>query len=417
MMPTRLRSPQRATCRTSRPHQNAAQTWAADNGLSPTDYNLSITGGSVTPKVTVDVHRSHSFSFIGYLGVGAKTVGAHAAAQKLSPVGMGGLMPWAITQDAIDQAPSGTLTTLHGDSQSPGNFGGFDIDGNGGSVYRDTIKYGSTGNACSNNQTNCTTAACPGTYPTTCAENSASCDGPECASEPGLKTGPTSQGLDYRFNLTSTACDSFSEVFSADTSYIAPRPGSDLYVSTSGGSSGGRLLSPGLKQPTNTPTPIPTHTNTPVPPTNTAVPPTSTPVPPTNTPAPTNTPGPTNTPAPTNTPGGPTSTPTVGPTSTPSAGGPKYKMAPNCNPWGAGACPNPDDGTTLCSRRVIVIPIIDAFGNGRKDATILGFALFFLESYNGGEVTGRFVKADVNMGALTGTYDPNSLVHSVKLTE
>ena len=83
---------------------------------------------------------------------------------------------------------------------------------------------------------------------------------------------------------------------------------------------------------------------------------------------------------------------------------------------GGGRCPNPDDGTTLCSRRVIIIPIIDAFGNGKKDATILGFALFFLESYNGGEVTGRFVKADVNMGALTGTYDPNSLVHSVKLT-
>ena len=85
--------------------QNAAQTWAADNGLSTSDYNLSITGGSVTPKVSVDVHRSHAFSFIGYLGVGSKTVGAHAAAQRSRPVGIGGPMPWAITQDAIDQAP------------------------------------------------------------------------------------------------------------------------------------------------------------------------------------------------------------------------------------------------------------------------------------------------------------------------
>jgi Flp pilus assembly protein TadG len=108
-----------------------------------------------------------------------------------------------------------------------------------------------------------------------------------------------------------------------------------------------------------------------------------------------------------------------------SLGGSKYYLNPDCNPWtdGPGKCTGNDLG--LCSRRVIIIPVVDTFGSGTSDpATIQRFALVYLEGYDAGtcqgnqcEIKGRFVSADVNTSALAGTYDPQALVHFVKLTE
>lgn len=92
-----------------------------------------------------------------------------------------------------------------------------------------------------------------------------------------------------------------------------------------------------------------------------------------------------------------------------------YSVNPACNPWGAGACPVPDDGVTLCSRRVVLIPIVDQFGNGRKPVTILGFAMFYLEGSSSGVVSGEFVRADVNVSGLAGAYNPSSLITFVRL--
>ena len=101
-----------------------------------------------------------------------------------------------------------------------------------------------------------------------------------------------------------------------------------------------------------------------------------------------------------------------------------YHLNPDCNPWldGPGKCTTP---TALCSRRVIIIPVVDTFGNGASQpATIQRFALIFLEGYDSGmctgnscEIKGRFVQADVNTGALAGTFDPTALVHFAKLVE
>ena len=101
-----------------------------------------------------------------------------------------------------------------------------------------------------------------------------------------------------------------------------------------------------------------------------------------------------------------------------------YKLANDCNPWidGAGKCQN---ATSICSRRVIIIPVVDNFGNGASDpATIQRFALLFLEGYDAGkcqgndcEIKGRFVKAEMTTGALAGTYDPTAQVHFSKLSE
>jgi hypothetical protein len=108
---------------------------------------------------------------------------------------------------------------------------------------------------------------------------------------------------------------------------------------------------------------------------------------------------------------------------TPDAAG-KYHLHPDCNPWtdGPGACTS---ATDICSRRVIIIPVVDGFGNGASDpAEIQRFALMYLEGYDNGkcqgnscEIKGRFVKADISLSALAGIYDEDASIHFTRLSE
>jgi hypothetical protein len=108
---------------------------------------------------------------------------------------------------------------------------------------------------------------------------------------------------------------------------------------------------------------------------------------------------------------------------TPDADG-KYHLDPDCNPWtnGPGHCTSDTD---ICSRRVIIIPVVDTFGNGASDpAEIQRFALVYLEGYEDGkcqgnscEIKGRFVKADITTDALSGVFDEDALIHFTKLSE
>jgi Flp pilus assembly protein TadG len=101
-----------------------------------------------------------------------------------------------------------------------------------------------------------------------------------------------------------------------------------------------------------------------------------------------------------------------------------YHLDPNCNPWldGPGGCPYGPSGV-LCSRRVLVIPVVNSFGNGQTPVTITQFALVYLEGYTGTctgnscDIQARFVKADVSARALAGTYDPSASIQFVKLTQ
>ena len=105
----------------------------------------------------------------------------------------------------------------------------------------------------------------------------------------------------------------------------------------------------------------------------------------------------------------------------------QYTLNPDCNPWtsGPGACPTPDTvPPAQCSRRVIVIPVVTGFGNGKSPVTIVSFALFWLQGYGAGgctgsscDITGTFVNAEVTVNALTGVYDAASAIHFVRLTQ
>ena len=93
-----------------------------------------------------------------------------------------------------------------------------------------------------------------------------------------------------------------------------------------------------------------------------------------------------------------------------------HHLDPDCNPW----LPGGSGGT-----RVIVIPVVDDFGNGASDpATITSFALIYLEGYDEGkctgnscEIKGRFVRANLSAKALAGVYDEDALVQFSRLSE
>src|SRR5438477_43604 len=192
-----------------------ANQYAIKNHISPSNMTVTISGGNTAPQVRVVISVSHNFSFIRALGVNSKAVSGTATAAKVSFGGSNGIVPWAVTQSTVDVSPDGNLITMKYDATGGnlGNFGAIRIDGSGAATYRSDVSYGSNAYVCSDTASDCTTGACPGTYPTVCGETSPTCDGPDCTSETGNMTGPTQTGVDFRMNNTSAACDTFAEAF------------------------------------------------------------------------------------------------------------------------------------------------------------------------------------------------------------
>jgi hypothetical protein len=306
------------------PDSNAAMgtanQYAIKNHISPSDMTVTISGGNTAPQVRVVISVNHNFSFIRALGVNSKAVSGAATAAKVSFGGSNGIVPWGVTQATVDGAGDGQLITLKYDSTGGNNgaFGAIRIDGTGSTIYLNDVSYGSSSYLCAVTAPQCTTGACPASYPNVCGETSPTCDGPQCAPETGNMVGPTRTGTDFRMNNTSTTCDTFTEAFSSDA-----------------------------------------------------------------------------------------------------AG---YHLQPGCNPWLAGnTCPQT---ATPCSRRVIMIPVIDAFGGGVAGTVLVQrFALLYLEGYTGTcsgsncDIMGRFVRTAITTNALAGSYDPGAQIHFTKLVE
>jgi hypothetical protein len=98
-----------------------------------------------------------------------------------------------------------------------------------------------------------------------------------------------------------------------------------------------------------------------------------------------------------------------------------YEVDPNCNPWSGGGCATQ---TSICSRRIFLVPIVDGFGNGSSDPTeIQSFAVVFLEGYEGTckgnscDIKARFVKVQLTANFAPGAFDEDAYNHYVKLVE
>jgi Flp pilus assembly protein TadG len=304
--------------------QTIAASYADKNNIDPSRVTVLVTGGNVTPTVSVSITRPHNFAFIRMLGVSSTNVSAKASAVKVSFGGSSGIVPWAITQATVDQAGTGNLVTMKYDTtgSNTGNFGAIQIDGGGAANYGTDVMFGSDAVACAVTEPHCVVSPCQsgGSYPDVCAETAEKCDGPACLPKTGNLIGDTKAGVDFRIDprYNSSACDTFDKAF-------------------------------------------------------------------------------------------------------PEVNDVRH-LAQACNPWtsGPGACTST---TSMCSRRVILIPVVDSFGNGQSITTIQRFALLFLEGYTGTctgnscDIQGRFVKADITTNALAGSYDPTALIHFVKLSD
>ncbi|MEO8457689.1 MAG: hypothetical protein ABI559_07755, partial [Chloroflexota bacterium] len=131
--------------------------------------------------------------FAQVLGLFHTTVRAQAGATVGSPASAAGLAPWSVTQAAINWGGGPTVLKYDANNPQNGNFGALAIDGNGASTYQTTIENGSTNSLCAQGQ--------PG------------CADPTATTEPGNMIGPTKKGVDYLISNTSSACDTFAEVF------------------------------------------------------------------------------------------------------------------------------------------------------------------------------------------------------------
>jgi hypothetical protein len=196
--------------------QDAADAWAAKNGIDPADMQVIVTGGSSAPAVQVIITESHEFAFVRAIGISDADVGGKAKAVKVSLGGNDGIVPWAVEDQVVGSVPFGQEIIIKYDANNPenGNFGPIRVDGSDSTTYQDAVTFGSDSIICAQGSTNCTASTCPGDYPSTCGETSPECDGEECRTKPGNMTGPTRTAVDHRINYTLAQCDTFDEVFS-----------------------------------------------------------------------------------------------------------------------------------------------------------------------------------------------------------
>lgn len=197
--------------------RDIAEAWALKNNIDPGSMTVTVSGGTVSPAVTVRIDETHEFAFMPIVSIDERDVSARAVAGKFTAGASTGVVPWSITQATADAAMSGQVVTVKFDASSeipaPGNFGSIRIDGSGATDYENAAKYGSTKGICATGTDRCDAATCPGSYPSTCAENSPECDGDGCPPKTGNMPGPSRDAIDFRINNTTSACDTFAETF------------------------------------------------------------------------------------------------------------------------------------------------------------------------------------------------------------
>ena len=174
-----------------------AQEWAENNGIdTATGDQLDITVDPIDNSVTVRVEREQGFIFGRVLGLVSAQVHADSTARVGSPLNLSGILPFGVLESAINY--NGNPTTIKYDSNNPttGNFGPLRVDGNGSAVLQQSIINGTQNGVC--------------------AESQPACADPTVPTQTGNTISAIRNGFNYRFDNTSTGCDSFDEVLFSD---------------------------------------------------------------------------------------------------------------------------------------------------------------------------------------------------------
>ncbi|MBI5949921.1 MAG: hypothetical protein HY875_17425 [Chloroflexi bacterium] len=201
---------------------SSANTYGKAGAAAGTNISVTISqtyGSNDTIEVTAS--RRVNYWFLKAVGLDGMTVSARAKARAMNYAGGGGLLPWGfiasndnnskLLQNTCYTGQSGGVPTFQqgvactikygAGTNSGGDFGALSLDGSGASVYRDTIKNGSTKTIKV---------------------------GDKIDSETGNMQGPTDQGLSDRLALPApTGCpgNSYSDVLSVTNGVASIRPG------------------------------------------------------------------------------------------------------------------------------------------------------------------------------------------------
>lgn len=178
---------------------NTTKATAAANQVLAATFSSNIYAVSTSSsQITVSATDSVATSFARVAGLNSITVSASARVDRqATPINEmpGGITPWAIENSTYSAGQPITLK-LSGGSGQNGNFYALALGGTGGSNYLDNIKYGYSGTL--------------GTG-----------DDLFTDTEPGAKTGPTKDGVDYRISLATSNPTYASET---STSFSSSNP-------------------------------------------------------------------------------------------------------------------------------------------------------------------------------------------------
>ena len=169
-----------------------AVEWAENNEIDLSDGDqLTVSVDTIDNTVSVRVERDVPFLFGRVLGLVSVDVTAEATAKVGAPAALSNLLPLGVPEDAIDY-DGPTVLKYDANNSSNGNFGPLRIDGNGSSVYENSLTYG--------------------TESALCAVSQAACEYPFVNTQTGDVIGGTRDGFNYRFDNTSSDCDEFDVV-------------------------------------------------------------------------------------------------------------------------------------------------------------------------------------------------------------
>ncbi len=164
-----------------------ATDYAQRNGAGSRGWVLDSV--EVVGSNTLEVRLSYPqapFLFGRVLGVRTVGISVRSKAAVQSPIRSDNVMPWALRDSVRQQAQYGSVVTVKysAGSGSRGDYGALAIIRRGSRQYEENIRSG-------------VTLELNRTYDV----------------ETGNMTGPTRDGMAYRFANTTTACDTFDEVF------------------------------------------------------------------------------------------------------------------------------------------------------------------------------------------------------------
>lgn len=155
--------------------ESVARDYAARNGVGPPDGAVTVEVLDQASRLRVTTSRTVNLLFGRVLGFTQSAVGARASARIGAVREVDGALPFGVERQNFEYGAVYTLKYSPGSEPAPGNFGLLALGGRGAGNYLQNVMYGFAGMLHV---------------------------GDVVETEPGNKSGPTREGIEYRLRLS-----------------------------------------------------------------------------------------------------------------------------------------------------------------------------------------------------------------------